>query len=127
MTLAARGTESTRSVEVNADPEMPISVAEYQSRERFMLDLLDLNQQVTETMRAMGITGGGFGFGRPSGPPDSPQNRIRRIARTVNGVYSSLNGAQVQEGSLYPPTQSMRDAVAEARQELKALQAERTR
>jgi hypothetical protein len=121
LTLAARGTESSRPLDVRPDPEMPISIAEYQARERFLVDLLELSGQVTETMRTMGVTGGGFGFGRPSGPPDSPENRIRAVARTVNGVYSSLNGAQVREGSLYPPTQSMRDAVAAAKRELEAL------
>ncbi len=124
LTLQARGTEASRPLEVRADPEMPISIAEYQARERFLVELLDLSTQVTETMRAMGVSGGGgFGFGRPEGPPDSPANRIRAVARAINGVYSSLNGAQVREGSLYPPTQSMRDAVTAAKKELEALRA----
>ncbi len=120
VTLVARGTESTRTVDVRPDPEMPISLAEYQARERFLLDLLDLSRQVSETMRAMGVTGGG-GFGRPSGDPASPANRIRAVSRTIEGIYGSLNGAQVREGSLYPPTKSMRDAVDAARKELEAL------
>jgi photosystem II stability/assembly factor-like uncharacterized protein len=122
VTLVARGTESSRPVEVRPDPEMPISVAEYQARERFLLDLLDLSQQVSETMRAMGVTGGG-GFGRPTGDPASPASRIRAVSRTIEGIYGSLNGAQVREGSLYPPTKSMRDAVDAARKELAALRA----
>jgi len=121
VTLAARGTESSQTVQLSGDPEMKISVAEYQARERFLLEVLDLNQQVQETMSAMGVTGGGFGFGRPSGPPSTPEARIRAVARTLRGVYSSLNGAAVQEGSLYPPTQTMRDAVVAAKNELAAL------
>jgi hypothetical protein len=124
LTLEARGTEWSRPLEVLPDPEMPISLAEYRARERFLVELLELSGQVAETMRAMGVSGGGFGFGRPSGPPDSPEARIRAVARTINGVYSSLNGAQVREGSLYPPTQSMRDAVADAKRELEALQSQ---
>jgi len=123
VTLVARDTESSRPLEVRPDPEMAISIAEYRARERFLVELLDLSRQVSETMSAMGVTGGGFGFGRPAGPPDTPEARIRAVARTINGAYSSLNGQQVREGSLYPPTQSMRDAVAAAKKELEALRA----
>ena len=123
VTLVARGVESTQSVEVRGDPEMPITVAEYQARERFLLDVQALSRDATETMRAMGVTGGGFGYGRPQGDPTTPANRIRSVARTLQSVYGNLNGGQVQTGSLYPPTQTMRDQVAAARAELEALKA----
>ena len=40
-------------------------------------------------------------------------------------VYGDLNGSQVQPGSLFPPTQTQRDAVAEARGELESVRATR--
>jgi hypothetical protein len=123
VTLAARGVESTKTVDVRGDPEMPITVAEYQTRERFLLDVLALSQEATALMRDMGVTGGGFGFGRPQGDPNSPENRIRGAARALMGVYGDLNGGQVRPGSLYPPTRTMRSVVAAARAELAALKA----
>ncbi|HSG09333.1 MAG TPA: hypothetical protein VLA36_13310, partial [Longimicrobiales bacterium] len=124
VTLAARGVESTRTVDVRGDPEMPITVAEYQTRERFLLEVLALNEEATATMRAMGVSAGsGFGFGRPQGDPNSPENRIRGVARALMSVYGGLNGGQVQPGSLYPPTQTMRDQGAAVRVELAALRA----
>ena len=101
---------------------MPITLAEYQARERFLLEVLSLGQEASELMRGMGVSGGG-GFGRPAGDPNSPENRIRAVARTFTGVYGSLNGSAVRPGSLYPPTQSMRDQVAAARKEMEALRA----
>jgi len=99
-----------------------VTVAEYRTRERFLLDVLALSQEATATMREMGVSpGGGFGFGRPQGDPSSPENRIRGVTRTLMGVYSGLSGGQVQPGSLYPPTQTMREQVEAARAELAAL------
>lgn len=120
VTLVARGAESSKTVEVRGDPEMAITVAEYQARERFLLELLDLSAQAQEVMRDMGVSAGGFR--RPTGDPSSPENRIRGAARTFMGVYGSLNGQAVRGGSLYPPTQSMRDQVELARQALRELQ-----
>jgi hypothetical protein len=122
VTLVARGVESTQTVDVRGDPEMPITVAQYQTRERFLLDLLELRREATATMRAMGVSAGG-GFGRPQGDPGSPENRIRAVTRALTGVYGGLNGNQAQPGSLYPPTGTMRDVVTAARVELEALKA----
>ncbi len=120
LTLMAGGGESSRTVDVVGDPEMNISQEEYETRERFLLDLLTLGQEATSVMQAMGVSGGG-GYGRPAGDPNSPENRIRAVARTFSGVYGALNGSAVRPGSLYPPTQSMRDRVAAAKLELDEL------
>ncbi|MDP2959771.1 MAG: hypothetical protein Q8N53_25430 [Longimicrobiales bacterium] len=122
LTLVARGVESSQTVDVLGDPEMPITLAEYQARERFLLEVLSLSGEASGLMRSMGVSGGG-GFGRPAGDPNSPENRIRAVARTFTGVYGSLNGSAVRPGSLYPPTQSMRDQVAAAKKEMEALRA----
>jgi len=100
---------------------MPISVAEYRSRERFLLELMGLSAEVREVMQAMGVSGGGFGFGQQAGPPNTPEGRVRRVARTVNGIFGDLNGGEVRPGTLYPPTRPQRDAVEAARLELAAI------
>jgi hypothetical protein len=118
--LLARGTESSTSVEVRGDPQMSITLAEYQDRERFLLDLLALRDEATALMRTMGVAGGGR-FGQPQGNPNSPENRIRAASRAISGVYSALNGSAVRTGSLYAPTRTMRDQVAEARATIEEL------
>ena len=120
VTLVARGTEASRPLDVVGDPEMAISQDEYKARERFLLDLLALSQETTALMQARGISGGG-GFGRPAGDPNSPENRLRSVARTFSGLYGALNGSAVRPGSLYPPTQSMLEQVAAAKAQLEAL------
>ena len=114
LTVEAGGASASTTVEVHGDPDMPITLAEYQARERFMLDALRMSSEMQHAMEEAGITGGG-GFGRRSGPPDTPQARMRAAARSIQQVYRSLNGGGVRPGSLYPPTQTMRDAVTQAR------------
>jgi hypothetical protein len=120
VTLAARGTESSQMVEVRGDPEMPITVAEYRARELFLLEAQALGEQINELMRAMGVSGGG-GFGGQAGAQDTPQARVRRLSRSVSGIQRDMNGGGVRPGTLYPPTKTMRDALAEVRRELAVL------
>jgi hypothetical protein len=70
----------------------------------------------------MGVSGGGGGrFSSQEGAQDTPQARVRRLSRAVNGIQRDMNGGGVRPGTLYPPTQTMRDALAEARRELAVL------
>ncbi len=128
VTLAAAGVESTQALEVRGDPDMPLTVAEYRARERFLLELQALDQEVAGLMRAMGVSGGGrFGFGQAEEAPRTPEARIRRVSRLIRGIQRDLNGGGVRPGTLYPPTKTMRDALAEARRELAALRSETRR
>lgn len=113
LTLNARGTTSTQTVDVVGDPEMPVTLAQYQARERFMLDLLDLQARIRAEMQSRGVSGGGF-FGGGA-DPSTPEGRLQAAMRAVGSVYSSLNGGGVRGGSLLPPTTTMRERVAEAR------------
>jgi hypothetical protein len=120
VTLVARGVESTQGVEISGDPDMPITDAEYRARELFLLEAQDLGQEIAELMRAMGVSDGGR-FGGQEGAQDTPQARLRRLSRAVSGIQRDMNGSGVRPGTLYPPTQTMRDALAEAKKELAAL------
>ncbi len=116
VTLQARGASSTKTVRVQGDPEMPISVAQYQARERFMLDLMDLQAEIRAQMEARGISGGGGGF-FGGGSPDlsTVEGKLQTASRTAGSVFSSMSGGGVRGGTLLPPTQTMRDRVAAAR------------
>jgi photosystem II stability/assembly factor-like uncharacterized protein len=129
VTVEARGTSASTEVEVRGDPEMPISLTMYQSRERFMLDAQALTAQIQSVMRENGLGGGGRG-GRGRGAsvvPTTPQAKLQAAARSVQQVYSALNGSQVRPGSLYPPTQAQRDRILQARRLLEEAQRELNR
>ena len=122
VTVNARGTHASTRVEVRGDPQMPITVAMYESRERFMLDLLALTDEIETYRRENGFGGGGRGRGgrgrggRGARPPiDTPAGKLAAAARTVQQVYGALNGNGVRPGTLYPPTESQRAAVRTAR------------
>ncbi|MDA1102526.1 MAG: glycosyl hydrolase [Gemmatimonadetes bacterium] len=129
VTVTARGTTASARVEVRGDPDMPITLAMYESRERFMLDALALTDEIQAFSRANGSAGGGGrgrgGFGRGGGGmPTTPQAKLQAAARAVQQVYGSLNGGAVRPGTLYPPTQTQREQVLLARRLFEEAQRE---
>ena len=82
---------------------MPITVAMYEVRERFMLDTREL-------LTAM-----------LSVPTDTDYPDFNTSLRAVRRVYDALNGSGVEPGTLYPPTQSQRQVVDLARERLELL------
>jgi photosystem II stability/assembly factor-like uncharacterized protein len=125
VTLVARGLESSQEVDVRGDPDMPITLAEYRARERFLTEVQELGEEVSDLMRSMGVSGGGrFDVDRQEGRQDAPAVRLRQVARALSGVYEAMNGREARPGSLYPPTQSHREAVSEAKRELERIKAE---
>jgi photosystem II stability/assembly factor-like uncharacterized protein len=101
-------------VEVRGDPEMPITQAMYEERERFMLDALDLLDQIERAQRGAGFSVGGPSRGQQA-DGRSPEGQLRTAYDKVEEAYDALNGSAVRPGSLYPPTPSQRAEVDEAR------------
>ncbi|MEX0837844.1 MAG: hypothetical protein WD101_05880 [Gemmatimonadota bacterium] len=99
LTLEARGGTSTQTVEVRGDPKLALTLAQYQTRERFMLKLLAMDDAFEALMESRGMTGSG-----EDGPDDA---RIREASNAVGGIFGDLNGGGVRGGSLHPPTTSM--------------------
>jgi len=128
VTIEARGATASTQVEVRGDPEMPITLAMYQSRESFMLHALALTGEIRSFMREHGMSTGGRGrggFGRGGGGmPTTPQARLQAAARTVQQVYGALNGGAVRPGTLYPPTQSQRAQLRQAERLFENVKAE---
>jgi photosystem II stability/assembly factor-like uncharacterized protein len=115
VTVEAGGNQGETRVEVRGDPEMSVTQEMYESRERFMLDAQALMSDIERTMRQEGFGTGGFGGGRNRGVPRSPEEKLRAANRIAGQVYRALNGGEVRPGSLYPPTQSQRSQIDEAR------------
>ena len=75
-----------RKLQVRGDPDLPLTVADYQQREAFLLELLDLAAQLE------GETG--------------PAARYRGQLRQL---YGAINGGGVRQGTLHPPTATQRE------------------
>ncbi len=117
LTLEARGTRVSTTVEVRGDPDLPLTQAQYEEREAFLNEVVALQQEFAE---AFGAAAGG-GFGRRQADPDMTEEEraMQQHRRGVMGVYNSLNASGVRQGSLYPPTQTQKAIVAAARAALR--------
>lgn len=124
VSIEAGGERGESAVEIDGDPLMPIGQAMYESRERFLLDALRLRQEIERFMAERGIRG--RGFGDEVTLPLSPESKAREANAIVSGVYGSINGRQVRQGSLYPPTPTQRGRVALARRLFEEARAELT-
>ena len=123
--LDARGTTSEQSLVVTGDPELPVTLAQYREREQFLSEVLALSQEVERVRDELS------GMSRGGGMAD----RLAELDRALNGgraalagIYQSMNGGGVRQGSLYPPTATHRERkervegmLARAREELGAL------
>jgi hypothetical protein len=117
LTLMARGTNVSTTVEVLGDPDLPLTQAQYEEREAFLNDLVALQEEFTELLGAAG--GMGFGPARPDPSLSQEEQALQQQRRQVMSVYNSLNGTGVRQGSLYPPTQTHRAIVEAAREALR--------
>ncbi len=121
--VEAGGASDSIEVDVRGDPLMPITQEMYESRERFMLEAMALQQEIRTLMRERGIRGGGFRFGGAAPDLTTPEGKLRAAARAAQGVFSALNGQAVRPGSLYPPTATQRAQLELAKRLLREVQA----
>jgi photosystem II stability/assembly factor-like uncharacterized protein len=103
VTLEARESSSTRTLEVLTDPISELTVAEQREREAFMTELLALRNELQSR------------FSSASGGQAAD---LRGHMRDVMRVYRTLNGGGVRQGSLHPPTQTQRELVDSVRRAL---------
>jgi hypothetical protein len=115
VTIESDGARAAAPVRVVGDPDMPITQAMYESRERFMLEALELTTQIEDAQRRAGFEVGGNGFRRAAEAPSTPEARLRAAHDRADDVFGALNGSAVRPGSLYPPTRAQRAQLLEAR------------
>lgn len=95
VTLTANGATSTTTLEVEGDPEMPMTLAQYEAREDFLLDLRNIMRQATERAEAAEAAG-----------DEALAEVFDNIADDADDLAGKYNGGGVQQPSLYPPIQS---------------------
>ena len=106
ITLEARGSERTQSMEVLPDPVTRLTQGEYEAREAFLNDV----QSLIEDIQA-----------RMGGASAQSRAQLQGWMRELGGIGSSMRGGSVRPGTIYPPTQTMRDQVARVRSALAGM------
>jgi photosystem II stability/assembly factor-like uncharacterized protein len=125
VTLTVDGDSSTRTFEVRADPAMTLTGAQHKARESFLMDVQTLQVQVEQRAaeiraKRTALTGDEATRllaleRRLTAGRDAPRGKLGGIARAYNG-----NGAQ--QGSFMPPSAQQRQAYAESKAELAAVE-----
>ena len=106
VTLEARGATRTQSMQVLPDPVTRLSQAQYEAREDFLNEVQVLIEQIGSRM------------GEASA---AQRTQLQGWMRQLGGIGSGMRGSSVRPGTIYPPTQTMRDAVAAIRAGLGAM------
>ena len=129
VTLQAGDAKATETIRVNADPLLNITVAQHKERGGFQLEMADMlaeivtmSQQLATTRRDLTSRRDAAAAGSAARTAaDSSLARLTTVERSfvtslapaqgrINQLYGSFNGSGAQQGSLYPPTSSMKAA-----------------
>ena len=94
--LSVGETVHARKLHVRGDPDLPLSAADYQQREAFLLEVLELAAQLEDA----------------AGPAARYRGRLRQL-------YGAVNGNGVRQGTLYPPTATQREQLERIKRALR--------
>lgn len=119
VTLIAGVKKVSKTLTVNADPELNISLEEYKVREKFLLVVLDLQNKIWDYRKKTGSIlkdiedeiNSGNKKEELKAELDKLKNLNKQIGRLMNQINSlseDINGDGVVQGSLYPPTKTHR-------------------
>ena len=128
VTLEAGDVRAQQTVDVEGDPEMPISPEQYAEREAFLLDVRALQREVFDVAERGGDLDEALAARRDSlgEAEDLPQElevradtaatraaRLNTLRGRIYGLAGEFNGRGVQQGTLYPPTETHRRRLEE--------------
>ena len=94
--LSARGEVRTGNLTVGGDPDLPLTAEDYREREAFLLEILDLREQLSDAGEAAGSH-----------------------RRQLMQLYSAINGGGVRQGTLHPPTTTQREELERIKRALR--------
>jgi len=127
VTLDADGDTTSRTFEVRSDPALNVTLAQHRAREAFLLEV-QAAQVEAENLAAKLRERRASTTGAEADRLAALERRLtagRNSVRTkLGGVARAFNGTGAQQGSLFPPTNTHRQAVSEAKAELQAVQKE---
>jgi photosystem II stability/assembly factor-like uncharacterized protein len=103
VTLKAGAATASRTLEVKPDPLSPVTLAQYRSREAFLVDLLGVQRQAYDLAH------------HAEGRARAVAVRLQRQAYALAGDF---NGSGARQGTLYPPTPTQRRELAAIKVEL---------
>ena len=110
VTLAAGDAQSSQTVVVRGDPQMPhITDAMHREREQFLLEVAALQRRVAQL--AEGVE-----------EDDARTTRINQLRRRIGGLAGDFNGSGVRPGTMHPPTATQRRVLGELEQAVAELE-----
>jgi photosystem II stability/assembly factor-like uncharacterized protein len=135
-------TES-RTFDVRADPASAVTLAQHKAREAFVVEVMELQQKVDKLTadlrtRRAALTGdaatalqaleqrlgGAGGGGRGGGRGGRGAGGVPPVRQRLGTLIGAFVGSGARTGTLAPPTGAMREALAEAKADLAAIEAE---
>ncbi len=94
--LSARGETRSGNLTIGGDPDLPLTAEDYREREAFLLEILDLREQLSDAGEAAGSH-----------------------RRQLMQLYSAINGGGVRQGTLHPPTTTQREQLERIKRALR--------
>jgi hypothetical protein len=125
-------------VEVQPDPKIDLTPAEWQAREAFLVDLLQMQQEAWDAAESMTSLSDSLrsrrdameeagdltdAFAARVDSVDALADRLRDVRGDLYGLASAFNTSGVTQPTLHPPTATQRQRRSELRADLQnALQ-----
>ena len=103
--VEANGAYVTRTVQVKADPMLPVTLAQHRTREAFLLDVRETQRRIATLWSQR----------------EDQRRVLAPLRQRVGSIATEFNGQGVRQGSLHPPTRTHRSALAEVNAQLDRL------
>jgi hypothetical protein len=99
---------------VRGDPEMPITAAQHRERETFLLAVMAAQVDALQLMGRVRSTAQDASGDRAARLA-SLRRDLGQAAGSLRGMMGDFNGSGVRQGTLYPPTDTHRQRLRDAR------------
>jgi hypothetical protein len=143
ITLQAGDARATETVRVNADPLLPLTIAQHKERETFQIELADMTAEIVTLSQQLARVRTDLTARRDAAAAGSAARTaadtslagLTTVERSfvagvgsaqgrIQQMYGSFNGSGAQQGSLYPPTAAMKAQAREIRGAIDRLKRE---
>jgi len=105
VSLEANGRSVLQTVEVRGDPSLPLTQADYEAREAYLVALGQMGQEVGDLADRANALRRSVGAGRAD-EAQALARELQQLRGRIFGLASALMGSGVQQGSLHPPTET---------------------